>query len=76
MLKIKDNVDLKKLEEFGFEFIKGDVSDYYNLENDEDESDYIVIDADTREIRICSINAKQIDDTIYNLIEAGLVEKV
>lgn len=79
MLKIKDNVDLKELEKFGFEKYQ----DYYNnvYRSDCDNSDILFINVTNRYIycedcsgfSICedgSLNA------LFDLIQAGLVEKV
>ena len=81
MLKIKDDVDLKELEKFGFEKkIK-----YYRFEN-------IAVEINTRYFLIQAININQyggfratdnknssmihINTKIYDLIKADLVEKV
>ncbi len=70
MLKIKDNVDLKELEKFNV------------LENKETKKYYatdcngLFIDCETRKIRIDS-GAWNIDfEILFDLIQAGLVEKV
>jgi hypothetical protein len=82
MLKLKDNVDLKKLEKYGFKISK---NGYYYIIDDEEE---LLISADKE-----SIHYKQIrlylgdeyyecftgDDTfdkLYDLIKNDLVEKV
>lgn len=81
MLKIKDNVDLKELE--SFEFIEK--RKYIRKEN-------IAVEKDTRRLLIQAINLDHyggfrtidgknssminINDTIYDLIKADLVEKV
>lgn len=77
MLKIKDNVDLKELEKFGFEKRE----DNYLFANGYDDDfisyyDTIEIDLYCREFHICSVNNKNIDDKLFDLIQAGLVEKV
>lgn len=71
MLKIKDDVPLEKLKEFGFKekpnnkYEKGRLFDQY-MEIQED-----------RIIAIYTADDKGIDeDTLYDLIQAGLVEKV
>ena len=71
MLKIKDNVDLKELENFYFIdsvvfyrkawFIGGEAQAY------------IVVDKDTREIRL---DGNIFTEDLFDLIQAGLVEKV
>ena len=78
MLKIKDNVDLKKLEKFGFkEFNDCYLRDYNN--------DYLTrIDKETREILKVDyewsfLENKYYKNSIYkigDLIQADLVEKV
>ena len=81
MLKIKDDVDLKELEKYGFvKKIK-----YYRFEN-------IAVEINSRYFLIQAININQyggfkaidnknssminINTKIYDLIQAGLVEKV
>ena len=77
MLKIKDDVYLKELEKFGFK----KEEDYYLFADGYDDDfisyyDTIEIDLACKELKICSINNKIIEDMIYDLIQAGLVEKV
>ena len=73
MLKIKDNVDLKELEKFGFNF----------EENTEDEFDQIycfdsnlMFDKDYKNIILPVFNYEKALSTLYDLIQADLVEKV
>lgn len=80
MLKIKDSVDLKELEKFGFE--KYSFANCYvkNISDKYDEST-LLIKKDNKEIiiehyqneygstDICNL------DILYDLIQAGLVEK-
>lgn len=73
MLKIKDNVDLKELEKFG----------YLNMGNCYQRYDnwgvQMFIDKQTREItRLHPYSTKNIptNDEIKDLIQSGLVEKV
>jgi len=82
MLKIKDNVDLKEFEKFGFKRMK---KHYYrckrNSYSKELEHGYIEIDSNTRWISQDGISFLRIDeieyqDTLYDLIKADLVEKV
>lgn len=73
MLKVKDNVDLKELEKYGF--IKQQVGmdlayARFLLKGYYKESIIIWLD---RKIQVDAIN---ILDTIYDLIKDGLVEKV
>ena len=75
MLKIKDNVDLKELEKFGFKKIRfNEFRNYYNKE--ENDIDYFIWE-DTRIIEINSNNYdRELDNLLYDLIKADLVEKV
>lgn len=70
MLVIKDNVKLKDLKNFGFEDCK---ESYFISFND---YDYISICVDTRTIRFVCLNNELMEDLLYDLIQAGLVEKV
>ncbi len=81
MLKIKDNVDLKELEKYGFQ----DCERIYvkkRIRVDDQSSDLrerkeIYIDKDSRRISIGIglYNTNVELDTIYDLINDGLVEK-
>jgi hypothetical protein len=80
MLKIKDNVDLKELEKFGFE---KDGYDYYYdfIPYNEDNSNgqYICADIKTRKIYLDYIDLDYFNksaELLYDLIKADLVEKV
>lgn len=77
MLKIKDNVDLKELEKFGFKLFQGN-SKYYYKDVYNGTSDYRVYVED-RIIQL-GMGAEEtifnVDTTIYDLIQAGIVEKV
>jgi uncharacterized protein YdaL len=82
MLKIKDNVDLKELEKFGFEKMRYVNSLIKRVEHNiqeiyiTDEVDYF-IDIDTKEIQIRTSECDlPLDNTIYDLIKADLVEKI
>ena len=80
MLKIKDNIDLKELEKFGFEKVpmiyiktierkhKGFLTFRKN----------IYVDEKTRKLDIQEgmFNVDKELETIYDLVQAGLVEKV
>lgn len=78
MLKIKDNIDLKELEKFGFKFEEGttyikeidEITCIYVSECDLKCIDY-VIDPLSNDKFIYDLT-----DTLYDLIQAGLVEKV
>lgn len=78
MLKIKDNVDLKELEKFGFQYVSSEYYDYYwkkvYLGNDMDDRIIYKI-LDDGEIQIIRLDG-ELDDTLYDLIKADLVEKV
>ena len=72
MLKIKDNVDLKELEKFGFEKdwfnCLGERRDYYGYGE-------LVVYIDNREVHTFRMRM----DTVikfFDLVQAGLVEKV
>ena len=89
MLKIKDNVDLKELEKYGFEYQpmfnskKEEVSGVYKIAFSYEfiRYDYI-IDAEYRDIMLMTDNRGVDDDNmrefdiLYDLIKDGLVEKV
>lgn len=79
MLKIKDNVDLKELERFGFKY--NDVYRYYYINIDI--SERLEIDKLSHEIRLFIDDeyyrcwtANNTFDLLYDLIKADLVEKV
>ena len=73
MLKIKDNVDLKELEKFElYETEYGYVDNPDDIEN-------IFIDKENRHINFCDEwygYTFDLIDIIFDLIQAGLVEKV
>ena len=84
MLKIKDNVDLKELEKFGFFrwFCYESYIDYYAYDSDiqyypnvtiSDEEDYY--NPTPREISVMDYN-EEVINILYDLIKADLVEKV
>ena len=78
MLKIKDNVELKELEKFGFEengfyYSKTFNFEYYEVKIDvEKDRKYLIIQNDYYD----SDYACYIPNLIYDLIKADLVEKV
>lgn len=43
MLKIKDNVDLKKLEKYGFEYLEGTTSKIYKVDLGNDDNCITVV---------------------------------
>ncbi len=75
MLKIKDNVDLKELEKFGFRTLKNFI---YKPKKSEWSVIEIKIDPSTRIIDISGLSDlfHTKEDTLYDLIKADLVEKV
>lgn len=79
MLKIEDDIDLKELEKFGFKFIECDNKQYYTkqfLDNDGWSRAYWV-DIEKRQIELEANNPViLLDETLYDLIQADLVEKV
>lgn len=76
MLKIKDNVDLKELEKFGFK----NLENCYYKDVDPDDGDWLLrIDKKTREIKCWNFingKTKNAEPYIKDLIKANLVEKV
>lgn len=77
MLKIKDNVDLKELEKYGFEkWTRESCCNRYAYIYDCDgkTTTKLVIHKD-KTIRIVNFNSKVVN-LIYDLIKDGLVEKV
>lgn len=78
MLKIRDDVDLKELEKFGFiqeKFITGNWCKKVYLGNDNDDKNFYVISASDRNINLVRLDG-ELDNTLYDLIQAGVVEKV
>ena len=80
MLKIKDNVDLKELEKYGFNLIGGVY--YKTIYEGRRGQDFELVIYNDKFINGYSNGAdgdgeeNYIDDTLYNLIKDGLVEKV
>ena len=73
MLKIKDNVDLKKLEKYGFEYEKGIII----KEHGSYRKHATEIDEINRTIRPYYAGFSYYDyEIIYDLIKADLIEKV
>ena len=71
MLKIKDDVDLKELEKFGFRY--DDRFERYLLMNKYYKS---VIDIIVQKNRLLILGTLERLGTLFDLIQAGLVEKV
>lgn len=83
MLKIKDNVDLKELEKYGFELNKWNEYRKEICGGRRGQSfDLIVFNGDNKTLYGFASGADgsgeedYIDDTLYDLIKDGLVEKV
>ena len=76
MLRVKDNVDLKELEEFGF--IKDNYNVLYNYQQNRFTG--IRVEIETRRIGIYNsadiIVEKETLTKLYDLIKADLIEKV
>ncbi len=71
MLKIKNSVDLKELEKYGF--IKKYYYNSYVLENENIvKKQDIVFDLKTRKLEFCNNDY----DTLYQLIKADMIEVV
>lgn len=77
MLKIRDDVDLKELEKFGFKpkYYCGEKVYEKFLKKGVFYKEYIIIWFADREIQITN-NGQVLLDILYDLIQAGLVEKV
>lgn len=77
MLKIKDNVDLKELEKFDFLY-RDDCGQYKFTERNVDGATYIYINIWNRKIiyRQDKASDNMCLNKLYDLIQAGLVEKV
>ena len=76
MLKIKDNIDLKELEKFGFDEYIGW---YENIKYDAAFSVYKntrIIKFDCSDWGLERDNGAEIIQVLFDLIQAGLVEKV
>jgi len=75
MLKIKDNVDLKELEQFGFVCFNQEQQNYEKKLNKKYDNEEINIYGG--EINISLDGWETMDlDILYDLIQADLVEKV
>lgn len=72
MLKIKDNVDLKELEKFGFKYHKKQRNQYEYYSFISTEALLIVIYNDRKIFFLDKAGL----DILFDLIQAGLVEKV
>ena len=72
MLKIKDNVDLKELEKYGFDIeqLKDEDDLIYGFDSN------LLFYKDSRIIIITWNNQDKCLNTLYDIIKDGLVEKV
>ena len=75
MLKIKDNVDLKELEKYGFKR-NSNFPDGWAMVKTYKKSRYYQEDIYVWNDRRIQVNAIKLNDTIYDLIKDGLVEKI
>ena len=77
MLKIKDNVNLKELEKFGFIYHDDVESSYYGC-CDKNDSFLEIFINNAKVISLNNITKKAIFDlnSLYDLIKADLVEKI
>lgn len=84
MLKIKNNVDLKELEKFGFTIYENRATyqnsydEYIFVDNKkriEVEADMYFDELDIGGNSTCKIFSRTLLNTLYDLIQAGLVEK-
>lgn len=79
MLKIKDNIDLKELEKYGFIFCDCDIhcgnNLYYSYYYNPDENIKINCDDKEFDFYLCMMTENSID-LLYDLIKDGLVEKI
>lgn len=78
MLKIKDEVDLKELEKFGFRIVfVGKRSKYQFCKDIGNTQIYNIKIDENRVIHFNQLSVhNEMPDIIYDLIQAGLVEKV
>jgi hypothetical protein len=78
MLKIKDNIDLKELEKFGFVCVCDRYVNEYIDEEQGYSSEEVRVQIDSRVIYYSTMwdIAQNSLDIIYSLIKADLVEKV
>jgi uncharacterized membrane protein YfhO len=77
MLKIKDNVDLKELEKFGFKYYEGKNYNFYENKSQENEELTYFVDCDLKNITVSTFDGDEVevDNLLYDLIKADLVEK-
>ena len=75
MLKIKDNVDLKELEKYGFNK-NSNFPDGWAMVKTYKRGKYCQEDIYVWNDKIIQVNAIELNDTLYDLIKDGLVEKI
>ena len=80
MLKIKQDIDLKELKKYGFieRTLKDGNKILYKPKKTEKDVIEIEVDLMTRELKLSQLHDlfHTHEDTLYDLIQAGLVEKV
>lgn len=78
MLKIKDNVDLKELEKYGFKHWKEKNHNFYEKTSEENIELTYYVDCEFRNITVSTYDGDEVelDNLLYDLIKADLVEKV
>ena len=76
MLKIKDSIDLKELEKYGFRYLLGEDWHYYfdNINLSLGDEREILIDFNSDDY--CETEMMQLMSLLYDLIKVDLVEKV
>ena len=76
MLKIKDNVDLKELEKYGFSYSSGEDWHRYfgNISLSLGDEREIIIDLNDEDY--CETEIIEMINLLYDLIKDGLVEKI
>ena len=74
MLKIKDNVNLKELKKYGFE--ANFFHDDWAMVKEYKKGKYYREDIYVWNDRTIQVNAITLNDTLYDLIKADLVEKI
>lgn len=75
MLKIKDDVDLKELEKFGFKWDEY-YTEYYIFSKNKDEKVSVTEDRRILIEDFSGFSIVEYLDVLFDLIQAGLVEKV
>ena len=73
-LRIKDNVDLKELEKFGFKVYEYVL--FYEYHSKSNYKDSIMLNMKNKRLLFYQTYNGKSYDVLYDLIQAGLVEKV